>query len=115
MHRAAAAVADCLLSQNYQLKPRQRAQRQQAAAGGGGGQQQPQRQHFAVTQRHTIGMQIPQQWQPAADAAGAAAEPFAAPAYHQQQQQAMAVDPQEQQQQDQQQQQQEMDVDQEEI
>jgi hypothetical protein len=73
-------VADCLLSQNYQLKPQPPAQpppQSPAAAPG------PQRQHLAVRQQHSIGVRIPQQWQPAADTAGAAAEPFPPPAQRQ--------------------------------
>ncbi|KAI7836507.1 hypothetical protein COHA_009653 [Chlorella ohadii] len=82
-------VADCLLSQNFQVKPRQRPQAPPAAPQ----QQQPQgqqqpRQHFAVKQQPgKIGLALPQQgWQPPADAAGAAAEPFAPPTHGQQQQ-----------------------------
>lgn len=83
------AVADCLLSTNYQLKPRPRPPAAAAAAG----YQQPPRQHYAVKQhegKQKLGLAIPQQWQPAADVAGAAAEPFPPPK-HQQQAAAAAV------------------------
>ena len=94
------AVADCLLSQNFQVKPRPRPQAPQAAPQAA---QQPPRQHFAVRQQPgKVGLSLPQQgWQPPADAAGAAAEPFAPPAHGQQQ----AAGQQQQQQQEQQQQQ----------
>ncbi|PRW20377.1 transcription initiation factor TFIID subunit 9 [Chlorella sorokiniana] len=82
-------VADCLLSQNFQVQPRQRPQAPPAAQQKQQQQQQAPRQHYAVKQQPgKIGLAIPQQgWQPPADAAGAAAEPFAPPAHGQQQQQ----------------------------
>ncbi len=71
-----AAVADCLLSQNYQIKQRPRPAAPTAAPAA----PQPPRQHYAVKQQHgKLGMSIPQQWQPRADAAGSSAEPFPPP------------------------------------
>ncbi|KAL4421792.1 hypothetical protein ABPG77_009598 [Micractinium sp. CCAP 211/92] len=69
-------VADCLLSQNYQIKQRPRPAAPTAAPAA----PQPPRQHYAVKQQHgKLGMSIPQQWQPRADAAGSSAEPFPPP------------------------------------
>ena len=77
-HRPVTAVADCLLSQNYQIRQRPRP----AAPAAAPAAPQPPRQHFAVKQQHgKLGMSIPQQWQPRADAAGGSAEPFAPPQY----------------------------------
>lgn len=71
-------MADCLLAQNYQIKQRLRA----AAPAAAPAAPQPPRQHYAVKQQHgKLGMSIPQQWQPRADAAGGSAEPFAPPQY----------------------------------
>lgn len=80
-------MADCLLSQNYQHRPRQRPARPQAAGGAPAG---PPRQHYAVKHKQAMGMSIPQQWQPAPDAAAGSAEPFAPAAYQQRQPQQQA-------------------------
>ncbi|KAI3424361.1 hypothetical protein D9Q98_009914 [Chlorella vulgaris] len=88
-------VADCLLSQNYQLRPKPRpAPPPQLPAARAAGSP---RQYYAVKQQHDkLSTKIPQQWQPAPDAAAGSVEPFAAPAPRQQQQQQeqqpMAID-----------------------
>ncbi|KAL4431418.1 hypothetical protein ABPG75_006674 [Micractinium tetrahymenae] len=71
-------VADCLLSQNYQVRQRPRP----AAPAAAPPPPQPPRQHYAVKQQHgKLGMAIPQQWQPKADPTSGSAEPFAPPQY----------------------------------